>query len=83
MCGVFGVYNSKTPAEDTFYGLYSLQHRGQEAAGIVVAEHDEEKGGTIFRQHKGMGLVSEVFKDEKIFRVSDIRKNTRINHDDN
>jgi len=67
MCGVFGVYNSKTPAEDTFYGLYSLQHRGQEAAGIVVAEHDKEKGGTIFRQHKGMGLVSEVFKDEKIF----------------
>ncbi|HED30968.1 MAG TPA: amidophosphoribosyltransferase [Prosthecochloris aestuarii] len=67
MCGVFGVYNSKTPAEDTFYGLYSLQHRGQEAAGIVVAGYDEHKKKTVYRQHKGMGLVAEVFKDEKIF----------------
>ncbi len=67
MCGVFGVYNSKTPAEDTFYGLYSLQHRGQEAAGIVVADYDEDKKKTIYRQHKAMGLVAEVFKDEKLF----------------
>ncbi|MBF0587382.1 amidophosphoribosyltransferase [Prosthecochloris sp. N3] len=67
MCGVFGVYNSKTPAEDTFYGLYSLQHRGQEAAGIVVAGYDEDKKKTVYRQHKGMGLVAEVFKDEELF----------------
>jgi len=67
MCGVFGVYNSKTPAEDTFYGLYSLQHRGQEAAGIVVAGFDEERKKSVYRQHKGMGLVSEVFKDAEIF----------------
>ncbi|AAM71559.1 MAG TPA: amidophosphoribosyltransferase [Chlorobaculum sp.] len=67
MCGVFGVFNSKTPAEDTFYGLYSLQHRGQEAAGIVVAEYNKAKKKTLFKQHKGLGLVSEVFKDEQIF----------------
>jgi len=69
MCGVFGVYNSKTPAEDTFYGLYSLQHRGQEAAGIVVADYDKKnKKKTVFRQHKGMGLVSEVYKDAGSFK---------------
>jgi amidophosphoribosyltransferase len=67
MCGVFGVFNSKTPAEDTFYGLYSLQHRGQEAAGIVVAEYNKAKKKTLFKQHKGPGLVSEVFRDEEIF----------------
>ncbi|NTU58124.1 MAG: amidophosphoribosyltransferase [Chlorobiaceae bacterium] len=67
MCGVFGVFNSKTPAEDTFYGLYSLQHRGQEAAGIVVAEYNKAKKKTLFKQHKGSGLVSEVFRDESIF----------------
>jgi len=69
MCGVFGIFNSKTPAEDTFYGLYSLQHRGQEAAGIVVAEYNKAKKKTLFKQHKGMGLVSEVFKDESIFET--------------
>ncbi len=68
MCGVFGVYNSKTPAEDSFYGLYSLQHRGQEAAGIVVAGYDERRQKTVHRQHKSIGLVSEVFKDPEIFK---------------
>lgn len=69
MCGVFGIFNSKTPAEDTFYGLYSLQHRGQEAAGIVVAKYNKAKKKTLFKQHKGMGLVSEVFRDETIFET--------------
>ncbi len=69
MCGVFGIFNSKTPAEDTFYGLYSLQHRGQEAAGIVVAEYNKAKKKTLFKQHKGMGLVSEVFRDEAVFET--------------
>ncbi|TCD47595.1 amidophosphoribosyltransferase [Chlorobium sp. N1] len=67
MCGVFGIFNSKTPAEDTFYGLYSLQHRGQEAAGIVVADYSKARKKTLFKQHKGMGLVSEVFRDETVF----------------
>ncbi len=55
-CGVFGVYGHPNAAELTYYGLYALQHRGQESAGIVVSD------GRQFRETKGMGLVSQVFK---------------------
>ena len=55
-CGVFGVYGHPNAAELTYYGLYALQHRGQESAGIVTSD------GKQFRAHKGMGLVSQVFK---------------------
>jgi amidophosphoribosyltransferase len=55
-CGVIGVF---APNEDvarmTFFGLYALQHRGQEAAGIAVAD------GQTISMHKGVGLVSQVF----------------------
>ena len=55
-CGVIGVF---APNEDvarmTFFGLYALQHRGQEAAGIAVAD------GQTISMHKGLGLVSQVF----------------------
>ncbi len=55
-CGVFGIY---APGHDvaklTYYGLYALQHRGQESAGIAVAD------GQRVLLHKGMGLVPEVF----------------------
>lgn len=55
-CGVIGVF---APNEDvarmTFFGLYALQHRGQEAAGIAVAD------GKMISMHKGVGLVSQVF----------------------
>src|SRR6516165_12497658 len=54
-CGVFGVYGHPNAAELTYYGLYALQHRGQESAGIVTSD------GKQFRKHKGMGLVSQVF----------------------
>ena len=61
-CGVFGVYSEK--AEDvaglTYYGLYSLQHRGQEGCGIVVNDDG------IFTSHKGLGLVSEVFTQDEM-----------------
>jgi len=57
-CGVFGIF-TETPGGNVaplvYYGLFSLQHRGQESAGIAVA-----KGGAI-ECRKGMGLVSEVF----------------------
>jgi len=58
-CGVFGIYNNDDydVARLTYYGLYALQHRGQESAGIAVND-----GGTIL-YHKDMGLVSEVFND--------------------
>jgi amidophosphoribosyltransferase len=54
-CGVFGVYGHANAAELTYYGLYALQHRGQESAGIVTSD------GAQFHTHKGMGLVSQVF----------------------
>jgi amidophosphoribosyltransferase len=55
-CGVFGVYGHPNAAELTYYGLYALQHRGQESAGIVTSD------GHQFHTHKGMGLVSQVFR---------------------
>jgi amidophosphoribosyltransferase len=54
-CGVFGIYGHPNAAELTYYGLYALQHRGQESAGIVTSD------GKQFRAHRGMGLVSQVF----------------------
>src|SRR2546421_2851605 len=57
-CGVFGVFGHPNAAELTYYGLYALQHRGQESAGIVASD------GRQFRAHKGMGLVSQIFDGE-------------------
>src|SRR5213592_242657 len=54
-CGVFGIYGHPNAAELTYYGLYALQHRGQESAGIVACD------GRQFRKHVGMGLVSQIF----------------------
>ena len=56
-CGVFGVYSqeNRDVAYSVYYGLYALQHRGQESAGIAVAYADR------IVYHKGMGLVSDVF----------------------
>ena len=60
-CGVFGIYGRGLDvARLTYYGLYALQHRGQESAGIAVAD-----GSKICLQ-KGMGLVPEVFDGEKL-----------------
>jgi len=57
-CGVFGIYGHPNAAELTYYGLYALQHRGQESAGIVTCD------GRQFHTHKGMGLVSQVFNGD-------------------
>ncbi len=54
-CGVFGIYGHPNAAELAYYGLYALQHRGQESAGIVACD------GKQFREQKGMGLVPQVF----------------------
>jgi len=56
-CGLFGLYGHRDAARLTYLGLYSLQHRGEEAAGIVTWD------GKTMRSHKGMGLVSEVFNE--------------------
>ena len=54
-CGIFGIWGHKDAAQVTYYGLHSLQHRGQEGTGIVV------KNGETLSRHKGSGLVSDVF----------------------
>ncbi len=59
-CGVFGVFGHPNAAELAYYGLYALQHRGQESAGIVTCHE-----GKFFKHH-GMGLVPQIFNDPKI-----------------
>ncbi len=54
-CGIFGICDHAEAAPLTYFGLYALQHRGQESAGIATIQ-----GDTII-EHKGMGLVSDVF----------------------
>ena len=54
-CGIFGIYNHPEAAALTYFGLYALQHRGQESAGIAVAKDMQ------IIEHKGMGLVVDVF----------------------
>ena len=61
-CGVFGVYNHPNAAELTYYGLYALQHRGQESAGIVTARDL----GKPFAIKRGMGLVGQVFSEQDL-----------------
>ena len=61
MCGIFGISNHPEAARLTYLGLYSLQHRGQEAAGIVAVD---DQG--VARSHKGSGLVSDVFSEDVI-----------------
>ena len=59
-CAVFGIFSSekKDLASSVYFGLHALQHRGQEGAGIVVNDDG------LFRYHKDLGLVGEVFTNE-------------------
>src|SRR5277367_4667157 len=57
-CGVFGIFGHPSAAELTYYGLYALQHRGQESAGIVSCHEGR------FYKHHGMGLVPQIFNGE-------------------
>jgi amidophosphoribosyltransferase len=57
-CGVFGIYGHPDAARLTYFGLYALQHRGQESCGIVSGD------GCRMRQHRGLGLVPEVFNPQ-------------------
>lgn len=66
-CGVFGVYSNTLTnvAHLAYFGLYALQHRGQESCGIVV----NERG--VFKTHKGLGLVNEVFGERELSEFED------------
>ncbi len=61
-CGIFGIYNHQEASNLTYLGLYALQHRGQEACGIVSSD------GHDLHAHKGMGLVADVFGNQEIFK---------------
>jgi amidophosphoribosyltransferase len=62
-CGIYGVYNCEHASEIVYIGLYALQHRGQESAGIVA--HD----GVTHNLYRGMGLVNEVFDADVLSRL--------------
>ena len=64
-CGVFGLYKHPEAAKITYFGLYALQHRGQESAGISVNRGVNDK---IF-SHKGMGLVPDIFNMDDLERI--------------
>ena len=64
-CGVFGIYSTQCQdvAATTYYGLFALQHRGQESCGIALCNDG------IFASHKDMGLVEDVFTPESLARL--------------
>ena len=66
-CGIFGIYSQHTydVASDIFYGLYALQHRGQESCGIVVNDSG------LFNAYKDVGLVSEIFNADIIRKLGE------------
>ena len=68
-CGVFGVYDldGVDVASTVYYGLFALQHRGQESCGIAVSDTEGPKGKVM--ASKGMGLVNEVFDGEKLEKL--------------
>jgi amidophosphoribosyltransferase len=68
-CGLFGVFGHPNAAVLTYYGLFALQHRGQESAGIVTSNGP----GTSFLIHKDMGLVSQVFGQAELERLKGSR----------
>ena len=70
-CGVFGVYGHEDAAKLTYFGLYALQHRGQESAGIVTSD------GKTVHEHRQMGLVTEAF-NEKV--LNSLPGNIAIGH---
>lgn len=77
-CGIFGVYGSENAAVNTYYGLHALQHRGQEASGIVTRSFGDDNK-PHFNIVKGDGLVSEVFEDNRILKNTLIG-NSAIGH---
>jgi amidophosphoribosyltransferase len=63
MCGIFGVWGVKEASSLIYRGLFALQHRGQESAGIVASD------GKTLRLHRGMGLVANTFTKDDIGRL--------------
>ncbi|MBI2793912.1 MAG: amidophosphoribosyltransferase [Ignavibacteria bacterium] len=79
MCGIVGVFNHPQAAVLTYYALHALQHRGQEASGIVTVFEDEERKRSRFGVHKGEGLVLDVFGDYDVFEKT-LKGRSAIGH---
>ena len=62
-CGVFGIFGHDEAARLTYLGLYALQHRGQESAGIVSSD------GSMLRFERGMGHVNDIFQEKTLSRL--------------
>src|SRR3546814_3280456 len=71
-CAVFGIYGHAEAAAHTALGLHALQHRGQEAAGIVAYD------GTQFRAHRDLGLVGDIFAKERV--IEQLQGHSAIGH---
>ncbi|MCK5680482.1 class II glutamine amidotransferase, partial [bacterium] len=71
MCGIIGIYNHPEASNLAYLGLYAMQHRGQESAGIISTDGNE------FYSHKSMGLVSDIFPLDVIEKL---QGNTAIGH---
>ncbi len=61
-CGIFGIYGDPKAVDKTYFGLHSLQHRGQESAGIVSSD------GEYIKRYAGMGNVQRVFRDKSVLK---------------
>jgi amidophosphoribosyltransferase len=62
-CGIFAVHGHEEAAKLTYFGLYALQHRGQESAGIITSDGKRVLG------HKAMGLVPEIFDEQVLEKL--------------
>jgi len=71
-CGVFGIFGAKRAAQFTYLGLYALQHRGQEGAGILSSD------GENIHEHKGLGEVNEIFASKET--LSKLKGSIAIGH---
>jgi amidophosphoribosyltransferase len=68
-CGVFGIWNHPEAAKLTYLGLYAMQHRGQESAGIVSLD-TQTAGKPIHRIHKSLGLVADAFSESTLAKLT-------------
>lgn len=78
-CGIFGIFGHPEAAVMTYYGLHALQHRGQEASGIVATDISDKRTHSKFKVIKGTGLVSDIFVDDESLKES-LSGNAAIGH---
>ena len=71
-CGVFGIFGSEDAGANVTLGLHALQHRGQEAAGVVSSD------GKHFHSHRALGHVADNFSDKSVIKI--LAGNSAIGH---